>query len=60
MIKKFYTQKEWDRVVGWGTVPAEYEPETDKTWIADAPFDCYNISVTVTYNKKEVKYGVHS
>ena len=49
MIKKFYS-----------TVPAEYDANLNKTWIADAPFDCYNISVTVTYSKKEVKYGVHS
>ena len=50
MMKNFYTQ-------------------FDKTWIADAPSDCYNItitptyniiSVTVTNNKKEVKYDVHS
>ena len=49
MIKKFYS-----------TVPAEYDANLNKTWIADAPFDCYNISVTVTYNKKEDKYDVHS
>ena len=23
-----YTQREWDRVVGWGTVPPEYAQET--------------------------------
>ena len=32
----------------------------DKTWIADAPSDCYNITITVTFNKKEKKYGVYS
>ena len=21
----YYTQREWDRVVGWGTVPKEYQ-----------------------------------
>ena len=50
MMKNFYTQ----------TVPVEYDANFDKIWIADAPSDCYNISVTVTYNKKEAKYGVHS
>ena len=67
--KNFYTQREWDRVVGWGTVPVEYDINLDKTWVADAPSDYYSInitptyniiSVTVTYNKKEVKYDVHS
>ena len=24
MIRTWYTQREWDRVVGWGTVPREY------------------------------------
>ena len=23
-----YTQREWDRVVGWGTVPPEYAQDT--------------------------------
>ena len=32
----------------------------DKTWIADAPSDCYNITITVTFNKKEDKYVVYS
>ena len=60
MIKNFYTQREWDRVVGWGTVPVEYDANLNKTWIADAPSDCYNITITVTFNKKETKYGVYS
>ena len=24
MSRKWYTQREWDRVVGWGKVPKEY------------------------------------
>tara|TARA_Y100000310_G_scaffold99202_1_gene96983 strand:- start:311 stop:439 length:129 start_codon:yes stop_codon:yes gene_type:complete len=24
MIRTWYTQREWDRVVGWDTVPREY------------------------------------
>ena len=59
-MKNFYTQRKWDRVVGWGIVPAEYDINLNKTWVADAPSDCYNINVTVTYNEKEVKYDVHS
>ena len=30
-----YTQREWDRVVGWGEVPKEYklnDPIWDKRW----------------------------
>ena len=25
-----YTQRQWDRVVGWGTVPPEYAQETPR------------------------------
>ena len=25
MERETYTQREWDRVVGWGTVPEEYK-----------------------------------
>ena len=25
MLKQGYTQREWDRVVGYGTVPKEYQ-----------------------------------
>tara|TARA_B100001996_G_C18297118_1_gene453119 strand:+ start:68 stop:301 length:234 start_codon:yes stop_codon:yes gene_type:complete len=25
-----YTQREWDRVVGWGTVPPEYAQDTPR------------------------------
>ena len=33
-----YTQREWDRVVGWGKVPPKYklnDPIWDKRWISD-------------------------
>ena len=33
-----YTQREWDRTVGWGKVPKEYklnDPIWDKRWISD-------------------------
>jgi hypothetical protein len=25
--RDWYTQREWDRVVGWGLVPKKYSPE---------------------------------
>ena len=28
MSRKWYTQREWDRVVGWGKVPKEYRKLT--------------------------------
>ena len=29
MSRQWYTQREWDRVVGWGKVPKEYsKPES--------------------------------
>ena len=33
-----YTQREWDRVVGWGKVPPKYklnDPIWDKRWTSD-------------------------
>ncbi len=27
MERGWYTQREWERVVGWGTVPEEYTKE---------------------------------
>ena len=33
-----YTQREWDRVVGWGKVPPKYklnDPIWDKRWIQE-------------------------
>ena len=33
-----YTQREWDRVVGWGEVPPKYklnDPIWDKRWTSD-------------------------
>ena len=33
-----YTQREWDRTVGWGKVPKEYklnDPIWDKRWIPE-------------------------
>lgn len=31
MAKTWYTQRQWDRVVGWGKVPKEYsKPESEK------------------------------
>ena len=30
MSRQWYTQREWDRVVGWGKVPKEYnKPESE-------------------------------
>ena len=30
MEKSWYSQREWDRVVGWGNVPTEYrKPESE-------------------------------
>ncbi len=30
MIRTWYTQREWDRVVGWGTVPREYMKDDEE------------------------------
>ena len=31
MAKTWYTQREWDRTVGWGKVPKEYsKPESEE------------------------------
>ena len=29
MEKSWYSQREWDRVVGWGNVPVEYSKSAD-------------------------------
>lgn len=29
--RETYTQREWDRTVGWGTVPEEYKTAEHKT-----------------------------
>ena len=28
MTKTYYTQRDWDRTVGWGKVPKEYKKQT--------------------------------
>ena len=47
MIKNdYYTQRDWDRVVGWGTVPKEYQyPHLRNT-------DEYRVSETAKHTKK--------
>ena len=36
MAKTWYTQREWDRTVGWGKVPKEYaKPESEEDEQAD-------------------------
>ena len=37
-----YTQREWDRTVGWGKVPKEYklnDPIWDKRWIPETKYE---------------------
>jgi hypothetical protein len=29
--RDWYTQREWDRVVGWGKVPKEYQKHDDES-----------------------------
>jgi hypothetical protein len=47
MIKNdYYTQRDWDRVVGWGLVPKEYQyPHLRNT-------DEYRVSETAKHTKK--------
>ena len=56
-----YTQRQWDRVVGWGKVPSEYKYEKLKEpYIATWHGSIYNVKLNVTFNMK-VKYnGVQS
>ena len=40
MVRKWYTQREWDRVVGWGKLPKEYaKPESEKDEHEDRSID---------------------
>ena len=44
MVRKWYTQREWDRTVGWGEVPKEYskiesgdeDEQEDRSAVEDA------------------------
>jgi|TARA_B110000263_G_C15154066_1_gene439266 hypothetical protein len=56
-----YTQKQWDKEIGWGLVPPEYAYERNK--MSNPLYDSIwnpwhsaykNINVTVTYNMKEI------
>ena len=43
---EYYTQRDWDRVVGWGTVPKEYQyPHLRNT-------DEYRVSETAKHTNK--------
>ena len=62
-----YTQRQWDREVGWGKVPPEYalvgeemsSPIYDSIW---NPWNksYKNITLNVTYNMKVKNYDVQS
>ena len=40
MVRKWYTQREWDRTVGWGEVPKEYaKPESEEDEQKDRSID---------------------
>ena len=40
MLRTWYTQQEWDRVVGWGRVPKEYsKPESEDGEYEDRSVD---------------------
>ena len=62
-----YTQRQWDREVGWGKVPPEYalvgeemsNPIYDSIW---NPWQksYKNITLNVTYNMKVKNYDIQS
>ena len=40
MSRTWYTQREWDRTVGWGEVPKEYaKPESEEDEFEDRSID---------------------
>ena len=46
-----YTQREWERVVGWGKVPPKYklnDPIWDKRWTRDRDWETSLSALLVT------------
>ena len=55
-----YTQRQWDREVGWGKVPKEYAHETKlEEYTRKINYDVWADVSNVKYNMK-VKYNVQS
>ena len=54
-----YTQRQWDREVGWGKVPKEYAYETKlEEYKRKINYDVWADVSNVKYNM-EVNYNVH-
>ncbi len=54
-----YTQRQWDREVGWGKVPKEYAHETKlEEYTRKINYDVWTDVSNVKYNM-EVNYVVH-
>jgi len=54
-----YTQRQWDREVGWGKVPKEYAHETKlEEYTHKINYDVWADVSNVKYNMK-VNYNVH-
>ena len=55
-----YTQRQWDREVGWGKVPKEYSSETPlKEYKSKINYDVWADVSNIKYNVK-VNYNVQS
>ena len=55
-----YTQRQWDREVGWGKVPKEYAHETKlEEYTGKINYDVWADVSNVKYNMK-VNYNVQS
>ena len=60
MGKSWYTQRAWDRIVGWGKVPKEYAHETKlEEYKRKINYDVWADVSNVKYNMK-VNYNVQS
>ena len=54
-----YTQRQWDREVGWGKVPPEYALVHDNIWNPSKK-SYKNMTLNVTFNMKVKNYDVQS
>ena len=51
-----YTQRQWDREVGWGKVPEEYKYKNKlEEYKSKINYDVWNDISQMSYNVKEVK-----
>ena len=57
MSKTWYTQRQWDRVVGWGKVPKEYNNEEENYDDYHDTYSTYDIEHSYEYILKKINIG---